>query len=246
MEICTRAISFWTYQTAQEAKYQEMTRRAMEDKIHLYEKQQQRITREVSLEINALQKDLEQERRKTADLSDQLDEKARQLSKLQTLYERQKRRPLFTETPQHPLQQLHDNDSLLGGDGNPYRTFQNISGSALYTQAIYARLFAYDRPGNNLNHLQRSISHHGLPSDGGFAASVASAGGLGRNADMRSYSSGSINGRLGAMPLLSRGEHAVGRGHEQGHGQIQGQGQSYPLPVTTRGGTLLRDAFKGK
>ncbi|KAF9135389.1 cyclin B1 interacting protein 1, E3 ubiquitin protein ligase [Mortierella sp. 14UC] len=102
MEICTRAISFWTYQTSQEAKYQEMAQKKLEDKIGQLERQLQRMTREVNVElngfhdtVNALQKDIEQEKRKSADLTDQLDEKSRQLTKLQTMYDRQKRRPLF-------------------------------------------------------------------------------------------------------------------------------------------------------
>ncbi|KAK3827445.1 MAG: hypothetical protein J3Q66DRAFT_272378, partial [Benniella sp.] len=39
MEICTRAISFWTYQTSQEARYQEMSHKSLEDKMSLHEKQ---------------------------------------------------------------------------------------------------------------------------------------------------------------------------------------------------------------
>ncbi|KAF9915984.1 cyclin B1 interacting protein 1, E3 ubiquitin protein ligase [Lobosporangium transversale] len=103
MEVCTRAISFWTYQTSQEIKYREMTQKSQEDKISLLEKQLQRVTREFNAELglrdamNSLQRDLEQEKRKSIDLSEQLDEKSRQLSKLQTLYEQQKRRPIFSD-----------------------------------------------------------------------------------------------------------------------------------------------------
>ncbi|KAG0293650.1 cyclin B1 interacting protein 1, E3 ubiquitin protein ligase [Dissophora globulifera] len=125
MEICTRAISFWTYQISQEAKYQELTQRGLEDKVELYEKQQQRMTREVNVELNVLQGDLEQEKRKTADLSEQLDQMSRQLSRLQTLYERQKRRPLFYDALQH-AQPVHDrNPTLLNSEGNQYRLYQS-------------------------------------------------------------------------------------------------------------------------
>ncbi|KAF9182147.1 hypothetical protein BGZ51_004896 [Haplosporangium sp. Z 767] len=54
MEICTRAISFWTYQTSQEAKYQEMTRKSLEDKLSLVEKQLQRMTRDVNIELSGM------------------------------------------------------------------------------------------------------------------------------------------------------------------------------------------------
>jgi len=51
MEICTRAISFWTYQTSQEARYQEMSHKSLEDKMSLHEKQQHRMTREANVEL---------------------------------------------------------------------------------------------------------------------------------------------------------------------------------------------------
>ncbi|KAF9380785.1 cyclin B1 interacting protein 1, E3 ubiquitin protein ligase, partial [Mortierella sp. AD011] len=114
MEICTRAMSFWTYQTSQEARYQEMAIKAREDKVNLLERQLQRMAKEFDIEIDALQKDNEQEKRKSADLSEQLDEKLRQLSKLQTLYEREKRRPLFSDEMLH-AHQLQERDSLFSG-----------------------------------------------------------------------------------------------------------------------------------
>ncbi|KAG0298847.1 hypothetical protein BGZ97_003954 [Linnemannia gamsii] len=90
MEICTRALSFWTYQTSQEAKYQEMAQKTLENKVGQLERQLQRTTREVNIELNGF-------RETVSDLTDQLDEKSRQLSKLQTMYDRQKRRPLFPD-----------------------------------------------------------------------------------------------------------------------------------------------------
>ncbi|KAG0377763.1 hypothetical protein BGX24_005504 [Mortierella sp. AD032] len=124
MEICTRAISFWTYQTSQEAKYQEMAQKTLEDKVGLLERQLQRMTREVNVELNGfrdtvsvLQKDVEQEKRKCADLTDQLDEKSRQLSRLQTMYDRQKRRPLFpAETSSASQRSYFAEDDVLPQD----------------------------------------------------------------------------------------------------------------------------------
>lgn len=54
MEICTRALSFWTYQTSQEAKYQEMTQKNLEDKLSSIEKQHQRMTREMNTELTGM------------------------------------------------------------------------------------------------------------------------------------------------------------------------------------------------
>ncbi|KAF9148146.1 hypothetical protein BG015_010156 [Linnemannia schmuckeri] len=152
MEICTRAISFWTYQTSQEAKYQELAQKTLEDKLGQLERQLLRTTREVNVELNGfrdtvttLQKDIEQEKRKAADLTDQLDEKSRQLSKLQTMYDRQKRRPLFPETAvsQHGAgggRSLFSDDHVVqipggatgapGIRGDPYQLYQKMDTDA--------------------------------------------------------------------------------------------------------------------
>ncbi|CAG8507136.1 28958_t:CDS:2 [Gigaspora margarita] len=94
MEICSRALSFWTYQTTQENCFQEMLYRDLEDKYADLEKQVQVLIRESESEVNALQKDMELEKRKTHDLNEQLQEKGRQLSKLQSMYDKLKRRSL--------------------------------------------------------------------------------------------------------------------------------------------------------
>ncbi|KAG0028547.1 cyclin B1 interacting protein 1, E3 ubiquitin protein ligase [Podila clonocystis] len=113
MEICTRGLSFWTYQTSQEAKYQEMTQKNLEDKLSVVEKQHQWMTREMNAELTGmpiyliwrrgfpLQRDLEQEKRKAIELSEQVEEKTRQLSRLQTTFDRIKRRPLFSTPDMH-------------------------------------------------------------------------------------------------------------------------------------------------
>lgn len=54
MEICTRALSFWTYQTTQEAKYQEMAQKNLEDKLGIVEKQHHRMTREMNAELSGI------------------------------------------------------------------------------------------------------------------------------------------------------------------------------------------------
>ncbi|KAF0473751.1 E3 ubiquitin-protein ligase CCNB1IP1 [Gigaspora margarita] len=101
MEICSRALSFWTYQTTQENCFQEMLYRDLEDKYADLEKQVQVLIRESESEVNVLkakfqtlQKDMELEKRKTHDLNEQLQEKGRQLSKLQSMYDKLKRRSL--------------------------------------------------------------------------------------------------------------------------------------------------------
>ncbi|RHZ45296.1 hypothetical protein Glove_682g37 [Diversispora epigaea] len=101
MEICSRALSFWTYQTTQEACFQEMMYKSLEEKYTQLEKQVQGIMRDFQTEITtlrakvqALTKDAELEKRKSHDLAEQLQEKGRQFSKLQSMYDKLKRRSL--------------------------------------------------------------------------------------------------------------------------------------------------------
>ncbi|KAG0036779.1 cyclin B1 interacting protein 1, E3 ubiquitin protein ligase [Podila clonocystis] len=128
MEICTRGLSFWTYQTSQEARYQEMTQKNLEDKLSVVEKQHQWMTREMNAEltgfrdtVGTLQRDLEQEKRKAIELSEQVEEKTRQLSRLQTTFDRIKRRPLFS-TPDMPMPMSGPLDTDVHG-GNPFSSY---------------------------------------------------------------------------------------------------------------------------
>ncbi|KAI1318196.1 hypothetical protein EDD11_007079 [Mortierella claussenii] len=147
MEICTRATSFWTYQTSQETRYQEMTLKTQEDKANLLEKQLQRMTREINVELNALQKDLEQEKRRAVDMGEQLEEKSRQLSRLQALHERQKRRPLFLDTTQQ-IQASQEKDSAMGNAaGNQYRLYRSlVRGLSIGLVALMPVNMMPDRP----------------------------------------------------------------------------------------------------
>ncbi|RUP47413.1 hypothetical protein BC936DRAFT_145762, partial [Jimgerdemannia flammicorona] len=113
MEICTRAISFYSYQVSQEICFQTMLYKNLEDKYSGLEKQLQGIVRDANAEITslrervtALQKDQELEKRKAHDLHDQLLEKTRQFQKLQTMYEKLKRKtlvPTLQQTVQNTI-----------------------------------------------------------------------------------------------------------------------------------------------
>ncbi|CAG8794045.1 3213_t:CDS:2, partial [Acaulospora morrowiae] len=81
--------------------FQEMMYKSLEEKYAQLEKQIQGVMREAQAEITtlrtkvqALTKDMELEKRKTHDLAEQLQEKGRQFSKLQAMYDKLKRRSL--------------------------------------------------------------------------------------------------------------------------------------------------------
>ncbi|CAG8556318.1 13743_t:CDS:2 [Ambispora leptoticha] len=132
MEICTRALSFWTYQTTQEACFQEMLYKNLEDKYNRIEKNLQVVMRDAHTEINslrekvsALQKEIELEKRKSHDLSEQLQEKGRQFSKLQVMYDKLKRRTLVP-TMQQTVQNVAGNSSIPGINGT---SINNLGGN---------------------------------------------------------------------------------------------------------------------
>ncbi|KAF9349202.1 cyclin B1 interacting protein 1, E3 ubiquitin protein ligase [Mortierella sp. AD094] len=242
MEICTRAISFWTYQTSQEARYQEMAIKAREDKVNLLERQLQRLTKEFDIEIDALQKDVEQEKRKSADLGEQLDEKFRQLSKLQTLYEREKRRPLFSDEVLQ-AHQLQERDSLFGsGDSDPsQRSFAymtaapagtlqpltphptaqeepSMTGSTASVDVNRTRSFVYDQLGK-LTAQQPALIHSGSPLQSVFEREPGIC-------EQRSHSGGSINKKMSAWALPGR---QLSTEHDRSVGQSVGRNSTLPL-----------------
>lgn len=69
-------------------------------------------------DCSALQRDLEQEKRKAVELNEQVEEKTRQLSRLQTTFDRIKRRPLFS-TPDMPMPMPGPLDTDVHG-GTPF------------------------------------------------------------------------------------------------------------------------------
>lgn len=90
MDICTRAISFYSYQTQQEANFQDLMFRNGEDKYNNLEQQYNQVVRDATSELRVLrekcktlQKEHEMERRKNQEIADNLSEKTRQFIKLQ-------------------------------------------------------------------------------------------------------------------------------------------------------------------
>ncbi|KAJ7179395.1 hypothetical protein C8R46DRAFT_886900 [Mycena filopes] len=96
LEITSRAISFWQYQTHQENSFQQAVVRNVNDKNAQLQKQLENVVREANGEINLLsnknaelERDLELERRKVRDLQDAARERDKEYQKLKVL------RPLF-------------------------------------------------------------------------------------------------------------------------------------------------------
>ncbi|KAJ3056904.1 hypothetical protein HK097_003064 [Rhizophlyctis rosea] len=109
IEIAGRALSFWVYQTTQEACFQEMIYRNLDEKYTQLEHQVQTVVREANHEIqslrdrlNGLTKEQEMEKRRNHELSEQYAEKGRQFQKLQLMYDKLKRRTLLAQQGNPP------------------------------------------------------------------------------------------------------------------------------------------------
>ncbi|TPX58974.1 hypothetical protein PhCBS80983_g02812 [Powellomyces hirtus] len=106
IEIAGRGLSFWVYQTTQEACFQEMIYKNLSEKYSQLERQVQSIIREANQEIQgksksitALQKAQEAEKLRNHELAEQYAEKGRQFQKLQLMYDKLKRRSISQQTP---------------------------------------------------------------------------------------------------------------------------------------------------
>ncbi|KAI0773823.1 hypothetical protein C8Q74DRAFT_1201439 [Fomes fomentarius] len=89
MEICSRALSFWQYQMHQEYSFQQALYRNVSEKNAQLEKRLENVIREANGEISLLtnkmgelQRDLETEKRKAANLQESLKESEKEYHKL--------------------------------------------------------------------------------------------------------------------------------------------------------------------
>ncbi|XP_066295784.1 E3 ubiquitin-protein ligase CCNB1IP1-like [Branchiostoma lanceolatum] len=101
MEICSRAMSFWTYQSHQERTYQEyMCNKAKERSVQLEKYYEQVLTTtqaelsSLKNQISANRKELESTKKRFNEVSEKLMERNRQHQKLQSMYDALRRRTI--------------------------------------------------------------------------------------------------------------------------------------------------------
>uniref|UniRef100_A0A8C4QAR2 Cyclin B1 interacting protein 1 n=1 Tax=Eptatretus burgeri TaxID=7764 RepID=A0A8C4QAR2_EPTBU len=99
MEICSRALAFWTYQIHQERLYQDYMLGKAQNRIsHIekhFEQQLETRTTEVSAlkrEVGNLRRELEQSRRRCGEVTERLMDRNRQQQKLQAQFDSLRRR----------------------------------------------------------------------------------------------------------------------------------------------------------
>ena len=101
MEICSRALAFWTYQTHQERMYQDYVANKAKEKTTQLEQYYSQVLSKVQTELNSLKsqastekKDLDDAKKRCNELSEKLMEKNRQYLKLQGMYDSLRRKSI--------------------------------------------------------------------------------------------------------------------------------------------------------
>ncbi|KAK9464304.1 hypothetical protein V1512DRAFT_213566 [Lipomyces arxii] len=101
-EICSRALAFWTYQCSQELLYQEYLGKSLTEKFNKLNQHLERVVRDANSEIGssrnrcaAMKTDLDIVTQRNQELLESLQDKTRQFTKLQQLYDKLKRKTLF-------------------------------------------------------------------------------------------------------------------------------------------------------
>lgn len=98
-EVCSRALSFWVYQSHQEKTYQEYMATKAKERANQLEQYYEQVISRTSTELSNLKsqlesvkKDLDSTKKKYNEASDKLSEKNRQHQKLQAMYDSLRRR----------------------------------------------------------------------------------------------------------------------------------------------------------
>ncbi|XP_062586683.1 E3 ubiquitin-protein ligase CCNB1IP1-like [Saccostrea cucullata] len=130
MEICTRALSFWSYQIHQERVYQEYVGSKAKERAAQLEQYYEQVISQTSAELNSLKlqltatkKDLESFKKKYNEASEKVVEKNRQYQKLQSLFDALKRKCITPST-------FEGGDAVSSGKAwNPLANFTMPIGS---------------------------------------------------------------------------------------------------------------------
>ncbi|KAM8961798.1 E3 ubiquitin-protein ligase CCNB1IP1 [Pelodytes ibericus] len=126
LDICSRALAFWTYQVYQERLYQEYNYSKAEGHLKQMEKvyahQVQSKDTELTAmkgEVNSLKKMLEEYKRKYSELSEKLMERNRQYQKLQGMYDAMRLRNIAVANREASANGERTQQDQFGGFGLP-------------------------------------------------------------------------------------------------------------------------------
>lgn len=118
MEVCTRALSFWTYQSHQERIYQEYVASKVKEKASQLEKYYEEVISRIQSELNSLKlqhtttrKEMETTKKKYSEVTEKLMEKSRQCQKLQAMYDALRRKLITPVTYEKESHERLDNNN---------------------------------------------------------------------------------------------------------------------------------------
>ncbi|XP_072037514.1 E3 ubiquitin-protein ligase CCNB1IP1-like [Amphiura filiformis] len=134
IEVCSRAISFWVYQTHQEHLYQEYASTKAKEKFTQLEQYYDQVLGKTQAELTsvknqlaAMKKDLESTKKRQRDDADKLVERNRQYQKLQLMYDALRRKTMIVGN-------VGMMEQPKGGDSRMNSSFDlpiSVSGSSL-------------------------------------------------------------------------------------------------------------------
>ncbi|CAH1800271.1 unnamed protein product, partial [Owenia fusiformis] len=142
MEICTRSMAFWTYQSHQERAYQEYVAKKSKDRISQLEQCYETLANKSSAEIQALKlqissnrKELDSTKTQYQTASEKFLEKSRQYQKLQALYDALRRKSINPSHFENQMDMSYNDERSFntsigsGGDGFTRQTDRRHSTS---------------------------------------------------------------------------------------------------------------------
>lgn len=109
LEVCSRAIAFWTYQVHQDRVYQEHVATKSKERVIQVEQYYEQLLNRVQAEANllktqnaSLKKELETTKKQYLEITDRIKEKSRQHQKLQLMYDALRRRTISVSNSDPP------------------------------------------------------------------------------------------------------------------------------------------------
>ncbi|KAI7893452.1 uncharacterized protein EV154DRAFT_502121 [Mucor mucedo] len=109
LDVCARAIAFYEYQTSQELAFRAVIQKSTQEKYNELRNKSELMQRDLIHMIKAIINDYETEKKKSQQIYSKLEDKTKQFQKLQTMYERLKRKTVgpniqstFTNQPPRP------------------------------------------------------------------------------------------------------------------------------------------------
>ncbi|XP_071846055.1 E3 ubiquitin-protein ligase CCNB1IP1-like isoform X2 [Apostichopus japonicus] len=119
LEVCSRAISFWTYQVHQDRVYQEHVATKAKERAIQMEQYYEQLLNRIQAEANSLKmqnaslkREMETTKKQYLEISDRIKEKSRQHQKLQLMYDALRRRTISISNIEPSEEEGNNNEKV--------------------------------------------------------------------------------------------------------------------------------------